>query len=547
MHANCPLTAGISMRRFAMQLADGWTEMRALFDRSATRRRSGRVWGWGITLLAVVVPTTIALVPSVQTASAASPPVARADVARTDAGEPVSVGATSNDFDPDGELFGIASVATPAHGTVTNFGSGFNYQPDDGFSGVETITYTIEDSAGLTVDGVARVWVDTGVLGDQTPVLGEDYSFAYQGASASITTAELLSNDRDPQAQSLTVVAVSEPRHEGTLTGDLATPAFVFTPGNDPALIGSDPVLYYLVVDPEGHVAQSNVRIRILAADDPNRPPVAARRRRADDREHEHCSVFTLGNDFDPDGDGFNVVSVVTPATRHRRQLRLRLQLHTQPRLLRHRTVTYTIRDSHGLTLHRTATLWVDTGTLGPQSPRLTADYTFVYQGSVGVDHAAQLLSNDNDPQGQPLTVVAVSEPSTAHPQRRPRLRVHLHTQHRPRTDQHRPRPRLPRRRHRRPRHPRATSSSASSPPATPTDHQSRADDVARIDPDTTVQRVHARQRLRPRRRRLQCRRVVDPGHTAPSASTSASVQLHTQPRLLRHRTSPTASATATG
>ena len=47
----------------------------------------------------------------------------------------------------------------------------------------------------------------------------------------------------------------------------------------------------------------------------------------------------------------------------------------------------------------------------GGQSPVLDVDYLVVYQGSSVGFTAAQLLANDDDPQGEALTVVAVSEP----------------------------------------------------------------------------------------------------------------------------------------
>ena len=59
----------------------------------------------------------------------------------------------------------MVSINTPAHGTVVNIGSGFNYTPNPGFSGIEQITYTIRDNHGLTANGLATVWVDTGVTG----------------------------------------------------------------------------------------------------------------------------------------------------------------------------------------------------------------------------------------------------------------------------------------------------------------------------------------------------------------------------------------------
>ena len=83
-------------------------------------------------------------------ALAASPPVARDDVARTDSGATVSVFVTTNDFDPDGDPFGVVEVATPAHGSVEIGGNFFNYTPDPGFAGMDEILYTIEDSTAAS-------------------------------------------------------------------------------------------------------------------------------------------------------------------------------------------------------------------------------------------------------------------------------------------------------------------------------------------------------------------------------------------------------------
>ena len=124
----------------------------------------------------------------------------------------------------------------------------------------------------------------------------------YQHSSVSLTTAELLSNDFDPQGQALTVVAVSEPFVDGTLTGSLAA-GFIYTPSDKPELVNTDHRLDYLVVDTDGHVTASFVLVRILAAGDPNHPPVAR-----DDVTRTDAGVTVessvLVNDFDPDGGG---------------------------------------------------------------------------------------------------------------------------------------------------------------------------------------------------------------------------------------------------
>ena len=83
-----------------------------------------------------------------------------------------------------------------------------------------------------------------------------------------------MANDSDPQNQTLTVVAVSEPSNDGALTGTLPT-GFTYTPSNDAAQIDTDHQINYLITDTDGHVTQGNVTIRILATNDTNTPPVA--------------------------------------------------------------------------------------------------------------------------------------------------------------------------------------------------------------------------------------------------------------------------------
>ena len=346
-------------------------------------------------------------------AAAVSPPVARADVVRTDNGAQVFVSPLGNDYDPDGDGFSIVSVDNPAHGTINGvFTNGFYYTPTSGYSGTDTITYTIEDTTGASDVGTVAVWVDSGVSGPESPDPGRDHLVVYQGSSIAFTAADLLVNDSDPQGQLLTVVAVSEPSNVGILTGSVTT-GFVYTPNIDPTTVDTDNDLDYLVIDTDGHVSQQRITVRILAATDTNRAPVA----RADVvRTDNGAQVFVspLGNDYDPDGDGFSIVSVDNPAHGTINGVFTNGFYYTPTSGYSGTdTITYTIRDTHGLTRRGLVTVYVDSGVLSTaQSPDPGRDYLVVYQGSSTAFTATQLLVNDSDPQGQPLTVVAVSEPS---------------------------------------------------------------------------------------------------------------------------------------
>ena len=229
-------------------------------------------------------PTPTATSPKRTSPSASSPPatptpsrwLGRMWRGRMRGRRPAALFVLANDFDPDGGSVTLVEVSTPANGTVSFSGSCIiNYIPNAGFSGVETITYTIRDNEGLTATGTLTVWVDTGTASSaQSPDPQTDYFYVYQGSSVGFTTAQLLDNDIDPQRQALTVVAVSEPSNNGTLTGTLVD-GFAYTPGLAAGLVGTDIQLNYLVTDTDGHVTQENITIRILAAGDTNPIPVA--------------------------------------------------------------------------------------------------------------------------------------------------------------------------------------------------------------------------------------------------------------------------------
>ena len=75
-------------------------------------------------------------------------PIAEDDTASTDQNIAVSINALSNDVDIDGDSLTIAS-ATATYGNLILEDSGvITYTPLQGFSGSDTITYTIDDSQG---------------------------------------------------------------------------------------------------------------------------------------------------------------------------------------------------------------------------------------------------------------------------------------------------------------------------------------------------------------------------------------------------------------
>ncbi|SNS67414.1 Ig-like domain-containing protein [Antarctobacter heliothermus] len=102
-----------------------------------------------------------------------APPVAVADMAETDEGDPVVIDVLANDSDPDGDPLTLDSIATdPTNGTVALSGGGdsYTYTPDAGFTGTDTFSYTVTDGNG----GFATAEVTITISEDAAPRIDTD-------------------------------------------------------------------------------------------------------------------------------------------------------------------------------------------------------------------------------------------------------------------------------------------------------------------------------------------------------------------------------------
>lgn len=103
----------------------------------------GLAAGGALALSAVVAIPAFAAVSN-------TPPVANDDAYSTAENDLLSVGAPGvlgNDIDPDGDAFSAALVTGAQHGTVSLASNGgFNYQPNQNYSGPDQFTYRICES-----------------------------------------------------------------------------------------------------------------------------------------------------------------------------------------------------------------------------------------------------------------------------------------------------------------------------------------------------------------------------------------------------------------
>ena len=179
-------------------------------------------------------------------------PVATDDRTRTAAGTPVTAvdpGVLGNDHGSD---LRVVSAGTARHGTVRIAGAGtFVYTPDQGFSGVDTVTYRDHDAEGQVAD--ATVWITVGI--DAV----DDSARTVAGTPVARDARHgLLRND---QGAALTAALDRKPAH-GTVT---VRPdgSYVYTPAS--GFTGTDRFTY-TVTDASGQTTTATAVMTVVAA-----------------------------------------------------------------------------------------------------------------------------------------------------------------------------------------------------------------------------------------------------------------------------------------
>jgi hypothetical protein len=182
-------------------------------------------------------------------------PVAVADTATTVQGAPVTIAILANDTDPNGNplnLTAVSAVTPVTAGTVTNNGSDVTFNPNPLFFGVATFNYTISDGQG----GSATAGVTVRVTAAQNlpPVATADTASTAFGTPVTIN---VLTNDTDPNADPLSVVAVTNGT-KGTVVNNGSSVAYTPNAGTS----GTDNFTY-TVADGRGGLATGNVTVTI--------------------------------------------------------------------------------------------------------------------------------------------------------------------------------------------------------------------------------------------------------------------------------------------
>jgi VCBS repeat-containing protein len=310
-------------------------------------------------------------------------------------------GVLGNDTDAEGDSLTAIIVDNPANGTVTlNADGSFTYIPNDNFNGTDTFTYKVND--GEADSDVAAVTITVNAINDIPTANADDYSTS-EDTALTIATAGVLTNDTDPEGDSLTATLVDNPAN-GTVTLN-ADGSFTYTPDDD--FHGVDTFTYKA----SDGTAESPVATVTITVNPVNDLPVASDDAYATDEDLalNITAIGVLANDADIDGDPLSAVLVSGPAN-GTLTLNGDGSFTYTPDANFNGTDSFTYKANDGTADSNVATVTITVEAVNDLPVAENDSYNIDEDNSLTVP-AEGVLTNDSDVDGDGLTPTVVTEP----------------------------------------------------------------------------------------------------------------------------------------
>lgn len=284
-------------------------------------------------------------------------PTAAADSYATNEDTPLTVnvaqGVLVNDDDVDGDSLTAVVVDQPSHGTLVLAADGsFTYTPNANFFGSDSFTYRASDGAVSTDPVTVTLLVNE--LGDPPTANPNSYTVDEDAVLTVNAANGVLSNDTDPDSETLTAAVVALPSH-GTLSL-AADGSFVYTPTAN--YFGPDSFTY-TASDGVNTSAAATVTITVAAVAD---APTANDDSATATADGAAKTIDVLANDSTaPDGNQALTITALTQGSNGGTVAISSGSVTYQPAsgFVGTETFTYTIEDTDGLTDTATVTMTV--------------------------------------------------------------------------------------------------------------------------------------------------------------------------------------------
>ncbi len=297
-----------------------------------------------------------------------------------------------NDYDIDGDLLTVSSITQPSHGSATFTTSNVYYTPSSNYNGPDSLSYTIND--GHSGIDIATISI-TVTSANDPPIAYNDTATVSEDSTGNQLV--VLGNDVDPENNPLVITSVTQPLHGTSSTNG----AFVFyTPS--PNYYGSD-IFVYSISDGNGGTDSGAITISVSAIND---APNAIDDTATVVEDSLNNQINVLLNDNDIDGDTMTIVSVTQPS--HGTVTFTSAQVSYTPLLNFYGpdSFTYSISDGHG----GSDTASVNVLITGVNDPPIANDDTATVQQESS-NNLINVRANDGDIDGDPLTVISVTQP----------------------------------------------------------------------------------------------------------------------------------------
>jgi len=320
-------------------------------------------------------------------------PIARDDVAEVAFNTATAINVLANDSDPNNDRLSVRGAGAPAHGSTTFNDFRVTYTPAPGYVGGDSFTYKIDDNEG----GFATATVTVNVAADtnKAPIAVNDGSFPTVVNTA--RSIDVLANDSDPDGDPLTIQSVTQPAHGAAV---IAAGKITYTPSA--GYVGPDS-FGYTIWDGKSGFASGTVSITVQATD----PPPIAVDDTATTAFNSATTIAVLANDHDPDGDTLTITGATAPA--HGSVVIASGQITYTPTAgySGPDSFVYTISDGRGASASASVSI-----TVGPkpnEAPTTVDDSAAIIFNTA---KAVAVLANDRDPDGDVLTISAVTAPA---------------------------------------------------------------------------------------------------------------------------------------
>jgi VCBS repeat-containing protein len=312
-------------------------------------------------------------------------------------------GVLTNDSDLEGDAMSASLVSGPSNGTLTlNADGSFDYTPNANFNGSDSFVYRASDGSAESADTIVNINV-TAV--NDAPTATDDLYATQEDTALTVDAATgVLANDSDLEGDAMTAILVSGPASGSvTLNPD---GSFVYTPTAD--FNGTDSFTYK-VSDGSAESAEATVTINVNSVND---APVAVNDEYATDEDVPLtiAAPGILTNDTDIDGDALSAVMVSGP-TNGTVIVNPDGSFTYTPNADFNGTDGFSYQVSDGAELSDVATVTIDVCPVN-DAPSAVDDAYATDEDTLLSIAAPGVLTNDTDPDGDPLSAILVSGPA---------------------------------------------------------------------------------------------------------------------------------------